>query len=178
MQKEAPTIEELRIGYDPAWSWFVHEYGAPLSHYARRLGHPDPDEVSGATMETVVRRISRFDGGQPELRSFVFSVAHARIVDELRSSHRQHSQSVPEVPESMDENLGCSSTQFGAEMVAALEHLSEKQKDVIRLRYVVGMSTREVAETVGDSEGATRVTLSRSLHKLREILTVRNATSR
>lgn len=170
MHIDAPTIDELRTGTAPAWSWFVQEFGAPVSHYARRLGHPDPDEVSGATMETVVRRIDRFDGGQPELRSFVFSVAHARIVDELRRSQRQHNRLVPEIPEQAEENFGCSPSLFGVRMVAALEHLSRKQQDVIRLRYVEGMTTREVAETVGDSEGATRVALSRSLHKLREVL--------
>ena len=168
--KETPTIEELRIGAAPAWSWFVNEFGVPVSQYARRLGHPDPDEVSGATFETIVRRIDRFDGGQRELRSFVFSVAHARIVDELRSSYRQRMRIVPEVPELIEENHSVDSSMFGAEIAAALVHLSDKQQDLICLRYVDGLSTREVAEKVGDSEGATRVALSRGLHKLRDVL--------
>ena len=168
--KEAPTIEELRIGAAPAWSWFVNEFGVPVSQYARRLGHPDPDEVSGATFETIVRRIDRFDGGQPELRTFVFSVAHARIVDELRSSYRQRMRIVPDVPEQIEENHSVAPLMFGAEIGAALVHLSDKQQHLIRLRYIDGLSTREVAERVGDTEGVTRVALSRGLHKLREAL--------
>lgn len=166
----APSIEELRVGNAPAWSWFVSEFGSPVSRYARRLGHPDPDEVSGATMETVVRRIDRFEGGQPELRSFVFSVAHARIVDELRSSQRKKEVVVPELPESLDHIYRCSAPSFCSEMEDALGRLSGKQQHLIRLRYVEGMSTREVAQSIGESEGATRVGLSRGLHKLREIL--------
>lgn len=167
---QAPSIEELRVGDAPAWSWFVSEYGSPVSHYARRLGHPDPDEVSGATMETIVRRINHFEGGQPELRSFVFSVAHARIVDELRSTQRKREVVVPELPEIDDPvNVG-EGTAFCPKMEDALGHLSGKQQHLIRLRYVEGMSTREVAQSVGESEGATRVGLSRGLHKLRELL--------
>ena len=175
MQKEAPTIEELRIGAPPAWSWFVNEFGVPVSQYARRLGHPDPDEVSGATLETIVRRIDRFNGGQTELRSFVFSVAHARIVDELRSSYRQRTRIVSEVPESTEESQLAYQVMFGAEMMAALGLLSGKQQDMIRLRYVDGLTTREVAEKVGDSEGATRVALSRGLQRLRETLVRRDS---
>ena len=165
-----PTIEELRVGDAPAWSWFVNEFGMPVSHYARRLGHPDPDEVSGATMETVVRRIDRFEGGQPELRSFVFSVAHARIVDELRSSHRQREVVVPDIPEVIDGVVENEARPFCSEMEEALDQLSGKQQHLIRLRYVEGMSTREAARTVGESEGATRVTLSRGLRKLRDLI--------
>lgn len=172
----APSIEELRVGNGPAWSWFVSEFGSPVSHYARRLGHPDPDEVSGATMEIVVRRIDRFEGGQPELRSFVFSVAHARIVDELRSSQRRREVVVPEPPECVDHIYGVGATRFCPEIQDALGHLSGKQQHLIRLRYVEGMSTREVARSVGESEGATRVGLSRGLHKLRELL-IRDTTA-
>ena len=167
---QAPSIEELRGGNAPAWSWFVSEYGSPVSHYARRLGHPDPDEVSGATMETVVRRINRFEGGQPELRSFVFSVAHARIVDELRSTQRKREVMVPVIPETDDHAHDDVSFAFCPEMEAALGQLSGKQQRLIRLRYVEGMSTREVAQSVGQSEGATRVNLSRGLHTLRDVL--------
>ena len=167
---QAPSIEELRVGDAPAWSWFVREYGLPVSHYARRLGHPDPDEVSGATMETVVRRINRFEGGQPELRSFVFSVAHARIVDELRSTQRKREVITPDIPETDDHIYGLSLNTFCPEMEDALGHLSGKQQHLIRLRYVEGMSTHEVAQSMGESEGATRVGLSRGLHKLRELL--------
>lgn len=166
----APSIEELQLGDAPAWLWFVSEYRSPVSRYARRLGHPDPDEVSGATMETVVRRIDGFEGGQPELRSFVFSVAHARIVDELRSTQRKREVMVPELPEIDDHIYVVDGSAFCPRMEDALGHLSGKQQHLIRLRYVEGMSTREVAQSVGESEGATRVGLSRGLHKLRELL--------
>lgn len=167
---QTPTIKELQIGTAPAWSWFVHEFGTPVSRYARRLGHPDPEEVAGATIETVVKRINRFDGGQPELRSFVFSVAHARIVDELRSAQRQRVVLVPVIPEAIDQSDEIPSIKFGSDIETALQQLTEKQQHAIRLRYVDGLSTREVAQATGESEGSTRVSLSRGLHKLRDLL--------
>lgn len=128
-------------------------------------------------METIVRRINHFEGGQPELRSFVFSVAHARIVDELRRTHRKREVIVPDIPERDDNSGDVVSISFCPSMEDALGHLSGKQQHLIRLRYVEGMTTREVAQSVGDTEGATRVNLSRGLHKLRDVLLLREAMS-
>lgn len=164
----APTIKDLQVGSTPAWSWFVHEFGAPVTRYARQLGHPDPDDVSGATMETMVRRINQFNGGHPELRSFVFSVAHARIVDELRSSRHRRVVVVSDVPDLVDRPSDIAG--FSSNVEGALAGLTEKQRQLIYLRYLQGASTRETACVIGDTEGATRVALSRALRVLREAL--------
>ena len=100
----------------------------------------------------------------------MFSVAHARIVDELRSTHRKREVIVPDIPETDDQFRDVVSISFCPKMEAALGQLSRKQQHLIRLRYVEGMSTREVAQSVGQSEGATRVNLSRGLHTLRDVL--------
>ena len=165
-----PSIQDLQSHSNPAWSWFVHEFAGPVRHYAKHLGHPDPDEVAGATFEAVVKRIHSFQGNQPELRSFVFSVAHARIVDEFRRSHHHRMMTMSDVPEAFDENGQPTSTSVSATMKTALTLLSPKQRQLVLLRYVDGATIREAAFRVGESEGATRVALSRSLKKLREHL--------
>jgi RNA polymerase sigma-70 factor (ECF subfamily) len=100
----------------------------------------------------------------------VFSVAHARIVDELRSAHRQRVIPVPELPEDLGQGNEPIPVLFGTDIESAMQHLTEKQQHAIRLRYVDGLSTREVAQVTGESEGSTRVSLSRGLHKLRDLL--------
>ncbi|MEM9380572.1 MAG: sigma-70 family RNA polymerase sigma factor [Planctomycetota bacterium] len=48
----------------------------------------------------------------------------------------------------------------------AFEHLSEGQREVLTLAYLANLSRREIAEQIGKSEGAVRVTLHRALAKL------------
>jgi RNA polymerase sigma-70 factor (ECF subfamily) len=55
-------------------------------------------------------------------------------------------------------------------LLQALESLPEEQREAIRLRYVEGMPTKEIAEQIGKSDVATRVMLSRSLSKLQDVL--------
>ena len=88
MSLQRPLVRDLKSGQAEAWRWFVGEFQGSVTGYAKKLGHSDTEEVTGSTFETIARRINGFEGGHSELRSLVFSVAHARIVDELRKGSR------------------------------------------------------------------------------------------
>lgn len=163
-----PSIKDLKMGDADAWRWFVDEFGGPINGYARRLGHPDPDEVSGATFEAVARRIASFEGGHRELRSFVFSIAHARIVDEIR---RRTARPTTELQSDVEDSTA---SRFVGEtddlLGRALTSLTDEQRHLLHLRYTVGLSTRETSKAVGKSEVATRVALSRTISRLRNTM--------
>jgi len=55
-------------------------------------------------------------------------------------------------------------------VLAALDTLPEDQREAVRLRYLVGLPSKEIAQKLGKTDGAVRVMLSRSLGKLQEIL--------
>ena len=51
-------------------------------------------------------------------------------------------------------------------IIEAIETLGEDQRNAIRMRYVDGLSTKEVAKRIGKTDVATRVLLSRSMRDL------------
>ncbi len=164
----SPTVDELKFGDASAWRWVLTEFVDPVKSYARRYGHPDPDEVVGATLESVARKMPTFVGGERELRAFVFSVAHARIVDELRRRRGRFE---------VEQQLGGSQVQLANAadevpwlLLGALERLPQAQREVVHLRYIVGLTTAEAARVTGRTEDATRAILSRSLQQLREVM--------
>jgi len=55
-------------------------------------------------------------------------------------------------------------------VLAALDMLPEEQREALRLRYLVGLPSKEIAQKLGKTDGAVRVMLSRSLAKLQEML--------
>jgi RNA polymerase sigma-70 factor (ECF subfamily) len=55
-------------------------------------------------------------------------------------------------------------------LAESLEQLSEESRTALRLRYVEGLSTKEIAERLDKSDVAVRVLLSRSLDRLQNIL--------
>ena len=55
-------------------------------------------------------------------------------------------------------------------LLAALDQLPGEQREALRLRYVDGLPSKDIAERLGKSDGAVRVMLTRSLSKLQQIL--------
>jgi RNA polymerase sigma-70 factor (ECF subfamily) len=53
---------------------------------------------------------------------------------------------------------------------AAFDALSEEQREVVTLAHLVGLSRAEIAERLGKSEGAVRVTLHRALARIAALL--------
>jgi DNA-directed RNA polymerase specialized sigma24 family protein len=57
-----------------------------------------------------------------------------------------------------------------------LESVSERQREILHLRVVVGLSVEETAEAVGSTPGAVRVAQHRALNRLRAVLSSKPAT--
>ena len=55
-------------------------------------------------------------------------------------------------------------------LIAALEKLPTEQRDALRMRYVEGLPSKEIADRMQKTDGAIRVMLTRSLKRLQEIL--------
>ena len=55
-------------------------------------------------------------------------------------------------------------------LLEALKNLPEESQTALRLRYVEGLPSKEIANQLGRTDGATRVLLTRSLARLQELL--------
>jgi len=57
-----------------------------------------------------------------------------------------------------------------ARLYEALAGLPADQREALRLRYIEGLPSKEIAQKLGKSDGAIRVMLTRSLDRLQQIL--------
>lgn len=105
--------------------------------------------------------------------AWLYRIAHNLVVDSYRrrspvtfsrdelDKNRTRLPSVEEVAQTRHE---------AANLVKAVQHLNDLEQDVIVLRFVEGLSHREVAQVIGKSESASRVIQHRALASLRKIL--------
>jgi RNA polymerase sigma factor (sigma-70 family) len=56
------------------------------------------------------------------------------------------------------------------EILAAVDRLAPRQREVLVLRYWSGLTEAEIAETLGISRGAVKSTASRALDRLEKIM--------
>ncbi len=111
------------------------------------------------------------DQGRPFL-AFVYGIAAHKVADAHRAAARNRAEPTDELPERPTFDAGpeqiALNVESSAQMNALLQVLPEKQREILILRVVVGLSAEETAAAVGSSPGAVRVAQHRALSRLRD----------
>ncbi|MUK01535.1 sigma-70 family RNA polymerase sigma factor [Vibrio cholerae] len=160
---------------EPAAFSLIYQALSPgvLGYFAGR-GSDDPEALTQEVFLSVFSRLDTVSGGLAGLRTFTFSVAHARYVDEVRRRTR-----TPVLLEYEADGDGRASD--SAETVALenldvggaremLAQLNAEQRDVILLRIVAELPVDQVAEILGKSSGSVKQLQRRGLLKLKELV--------
>ncbi|MGH3938101.1 MAG: sigma-70 family RNA polymerase sigma factor [Pseudonocardiaceae bacterium] len=111
--------------------------------------------------------------GRPFL-AFVYGIAAHKVADAHRSAARNRAEPVAEVPDSPSLIDGPEQRAIQAEsarrVTELVRMLPDKQREILVLRVVLGLSAEETAQAVGSTPGAVRVTQHRALGRLRKEL--------
>ncbi|WP_209623961.1 sigma-70 family RNA polymerase sigma factor [Saccharothrix coeruleofusca] len=134
------------------------------------------DDVAQEVLLAVLKALPGYrDQGRPFL-AFVYGIAAHKVADAHRTTARNRAELVPEVPDGPDDQAGPEQRAMQGElsqrMAELLKVLPEKQREILLLRVVVGLSAEETAEAVGSTQGAVRVAQHRALNRLRKALDV------
>jgi RNA polymerase sigma-70 factor (ECF subfamily) len=143
--------------------------------YLRVQGAGEPEDLANEVFLGVLTRIGSFSGDEDRFRSWVFTIAHSRLVDERRRADRRPQLSdrdrEPELDlvggDAEDDALQVLSDQ---RVRSLCEQLGPDQRDVLLLRLVAGLSLEAIAEALDRSEGAVKSLQHRGLANLRKIL--------
>jgi len=165
-----PSVSQLQAGDSDAWAWFFNEFSGQIAGYARRMGVVDAEDVTGTVLETVARSVGNFSGSHSQFRSWVFSIAHARIVDDHRRRDRRPETEFTASHDRTEAGPDSLVASGDPELEAAMAQLTEEQRSLLHLRFVLELSTKEIAKVTDKSEVATRVALHRCSKRLRELL--------
>jgi RNA polymerase sigma-70 factor (ECF subfamily) len=114
------------------------------------------------------------DQGRPFL-AFVYGIAAHKVADAHRAAARNRAEPTDVVPERFSLEAGPEQMAIDSESAARMNNLlavlPEKQREILILRVVVGMSAEETAEAVGSTAGAVRVAQHRALARLKAEIT-------
>ncbi|KUI32684.1 sigma-70 family RNA polymerase sigma factor [Mycobacterium sp. GA-2829] len=129
------------------------------------------DDVAQEVCLAAITALPRYkDQGRPFL-AFVYGIAAHKIADAHRAASRNKSDPTDVVPERFSSEAGPEQLAINAESSAQMDKLlgvlPDKQREILILRVVVGMSAEETAEAVGSTAGAVRVAQHRALARLK-----------
>lgn len=161
-----------QAGAEWAWHRLYASVAGAVRGYVAAQGACDPDDLTGEVMLHLVRGIDRFVGDEAAFRSWVFVIAHHRVLDERRQSRRKD-HALTRLPvlvgatDSVDGEV--LDRAWPDEWAERLAQLSDDQRTVVLLRVVAGLSAGEVGLVVGKKPGAVRVMQHRAILRLQEI---------
>jgi RNA polymerase sigma factor (sigma-70 family) len=161
-----------RAGAEWAWTRIYDDLAPKIVGYLRAQGAGDPEDVAGEVFLQVVRGLPDFSGGRREFGAWTFTIAHRRLIDDLRRRRRRPIEPAPaDVVERAAGAGGDVYDDAEARMVdasvrAAIDELPPDQRSVVLLRIIGDLTIEEIARAVGKRPGAVKALQRRGLRRL------------
>lgn len=143
------------------------------THIYYRIGDASTaEDLAGDVFVRVVENIDSFVYRGRPLLTWLYTIARNVVID-----HQRRAGLAVMLPLDEPVKNGGEDVERAVELAfsrrrlaAALEHLTDEQRNVIILRFIEGRSLQEAAEIVGKSVGAVKALQHRALQNLRQVL--------
>ena len=167
-------LRAAKNGAEWAWAEIYRDLAGAVAGYLANRGAAEPDDLTSETFLQIARNISTFQGNESAFRSWVFVIAHRRLIDSRRARQRRP-ETIP-LPDPTgggpggDVEVEALDRLTTVELKSAFEKLSESQSDVLGLRIIGQLTLEETASVLGKRVGAVKAAQRRGLLALTQHL--------
>jgi RNA polymerase sigma-70 factor, ECF subfamily len=167
------VLADARRGVPRALEAIYRDLAPAVLGYLRGQGAREPEDQTSEVFVGVVRGLGRFVGDERAFRSWVFAIAHRRLLDERRTLARRREE--PVEPVRLSGAVGDVEDEAAARLgdewaLRLLATLTADQRAVLLLRVLADLSVDEVASILGKRPGAVKALQRRGLASLARVL--------
>jgi RNA polymerase sigma-70 factor (ECF subfamily) len=137
--------------------------------YFRVTDHELAEDITSRIFLKMLEKLDTYRVRQSPISSWLYRMAHNAIIDHYRTkktfisleeAHQAEVRQEDGIEEKLDLQIK------SQQLRAALQVLTEEQQRVLILKFVDGLSTREIARQLGKGQGAVRGLQMRALQRL------------
>ena len=151
----------------PPFQALLDEHGQDVHRFlAATVGRSDVDDCYQDTWLAALGAYPRLRDAS-NLRSWVFTVAHHKAIDHIRSRNRR-AIPVAEVPEDAGAAPAAPAAPADPDLWGRVAALPPKQRTAIALRFVADLPYADIGQVMDISEDAARRNVHEALKQLRE----------
>jgi RNA polymerase sigma-70 factor (ECF subfamily) len=138
--------------------------------YYRTGNHHDAEDLTTQTFIQAYRhfeRAQRESNGRP-LRPWLIRIAHNLAANYYRDRSRKPTSSLEDavVIDAHDTEQIVEGREEATRLLEAVRSLPDDRREAMIMRFALGMGNREIARTLGRTEGATKVLIHRAIKQL------------
>jgi len=179
IEKEEILIKESRSGEAGSFGKLYDIYQPQIYRFIflKVSRKEEAEDLTHQVFLSAWQNIKKYQIRKFPFSSWLYRIAKNKVIDFYRTS--KNNISIELVNESEFKNLPSPEmkTENSLEIKKvkkAMSFMNQEQQDVIIMRFVEDMPTKEVANILGKSEGAIKLIQHRALNKLKKILEENN----
>jgi RNA polymerase sigma factor (sigma-70 family) len=166
-------MPELAVAPDPlntepaAFDALYRDHAGDVFAYAMTLlrERSAAEDVTMLAFERAYRKRKAFDRRRGNERAWLFTIARNAALDELRRRKR----AAPLISDPADLSISTDDDPVRrASVRAALAQLDPRERELVALKFIAGLSNAEIADVIGTSATNAGTRLHRVVIKLRE----------
>ncbi len=168
------VLNAAQAGAGWAFEVLYRDLSPVVTGYLRLHGAAEPDDLASETFLGVFTGLAGFRGDEEALRSWVFTIAHRRLIDDWRKRSRRPQLTDDDADlallpggDAEDDALIRVGTEDVHRMCAGLP---DDQRSVLLLRVLADLTIEQVAGVMGRSVGSVKALQRRGLRTLRDRL--------
>lgn len=173
--EEEELVRRAQRGDSDAIAQIYEENVAKVFRFiAFRVGdRVEAEDLTHDVFLRVVQSIDSFQWRGTSLKAWIFRIAHNLVVDHLRQRSRRPTTPLDDefpLPAPDDPAAEAELRSTMSQVLRAMRHLTEAQRQAITLRFASELSVEEVAQAMGKKPGAIKALQHSGLASLRRIL--------
>lgn len=126
------------------------------------------EDVTAMAFERAYRRAASFKPERGTRRAWLFGIARNAALDELRRRKRTAELTSEPVADTVPAEETAEAAMRRATVKQAMEKLTEKERELVALKFFAGLTTAEIAIVISVGERAAAMRVHRTIEKLRE----------
>lgn len=176
LEVERATVDRARLGDQSALADLYDWYMPRVYRYTvARVGNvAEAEDLTEEVFLKMLGAIGDFHWRDVPFSSWLFRIAHNHIATHFRRTSQRGGPTSELSDEMVDWRAGPAATVEERitmeEVRRATESLPEAQRDVIALRFAVGLSIAETAKALGKREGNVKALQHKAVAKLQKML--------
>jgi len=179
-KRDAEVIRRIRAGDRAAFLEFYDRYSPLLLSVATRVlgDRREAEDVLQDVFTQIWHKSAGYDAELGTLSSWAVTLTRNKAIDRVRASTRRRRliEEIAVTADQVEESPAASANELlygrerAAQIRAALNELSDDQRQVIELAFFAGLSQSEIALRLDQPLGTIKARIRRGMLKLREQL--------